>query len=118
MSRQKPRTILIGAAPSALESARVIVAQRKTCEGCHMLQLWPRPQCKGPTSPHYRMVRDTYHQRCDAFAVRPKADAPPEPEALPLSRGQVAGEVSHLKRRVSDPEHFAMLQRNAARKVG
>jgi len=50
---------------------RELAAQRKTCQGCHWLQTWPRPMCKGEASAHYRMVRDTYHERCSSFSMCP-----------------------------------------------
>lgn len=53
----------------ALASAAQMT-QRVTCEGCGHLQTRPRPMCKGETSVHFRRVRDTYHERCDAFVVR------------------------------------------------
>jgi len=55
------------------QAAAYLAQQHSTCEGCAFLQRHPRPQCKGETSPHFRMVRDTYHARCETFAVRGKA---------------------------------------------
>lgn len=52
------------------QAAAYLAQQHLTCEGCAFLQRHPRPQCKGETSPHFRMVRDTYHARCETFAVR------------------------------------------------
>jgi hypothetical protein len=37
----------------------------------------PRPQCKGEVSPHFRMVRDTYHPQCNAYARRKPGDPDP-----------------------------------------
>lgn len=54
---------------AAKAAARETALARKTCEGCAALQTWPRPQCKGETSPHFRQVRDTYHDRCQVYSV-------------------------------------------------
>lgn len=62
------------------------MSRKVTCEGCAHLKRWPRPMCKGEASPHFRMVRDTYHQRCEAFAVMGVAQitpAAPRPDAPP-----------------------------------
>jgi len=58
-------------------AAAHIKAQNTTCEGCVWLQRHPRPQCKGEASPHFRMVRDTHHQQCNAFARRKPGDPDP-----------------------------------------
>lgn len=103
--------------PATMSTAREIAAQRPTCQGCHALQTWPRPQCKGEASPFFRMVRDTYHDRCAAYAYRTAAT--PEPEAPPMSRYAIAGEVKTGRKGVKpvDQEHAALLTRNASRKV-
>ena len=54
-----------------------IQKQNTTCEGCVWLQRQPRPQCKGELSPHFRMVRDTHHQQCNAYARRKPGDPDP-----------------------------------------
>lgn len=73
----------IGAYSRKVESlaiAREVVATApKTCEGCASLQRWPRPQCKGESSPHFRMVRDTYHPRCEAYSFGAPAMVVVEP---------------------------------------
>jgi hypothetical protein len=49
--------------------------------------------CKGEDSPHFRTVRDTYHERCHAFSVSRPEPKPPELRARkPVS--------SHLRSRV------------------
>ena len=53
-----------------LRAATMLAQQNSTCEGCAFLQRHPRPQCKGEGSAHFRMVRDTYHARCETYAVR------------------------------------------------
>jgi len=58
-------------------AAAHIKAQNQTCEGCVWLQRMPRPQCKGEASPHFRMVRDTHHQQCNAYARRKPGDPSP-----------------------------------------
>lgn len=60
------------AAQAAL--AAQVAQQRATCEGCVWLQRQPRPQCKGEASPHYRMVRDTHYEQCNAYARRKPGD--------------------------------------------
>jgi hypothetical protein len=60
-----------------LAMAREAAAKPQTCQGCHALALWPRPKCTGETSPHYRMPRDTYNARCEAYAFR--VDGAPDP---------------------------------------
>lgn len=75
----------------ALASAAQMT-QRVTCEGCAYLQKWPRPQCKGEASAHFRRPRDTYHERCDVFAFSLPTPEP-KPEPPPMSRYALAGEV-------------------------
>jgi len=53
-----------------LRAATLLAQQNTTCEGCIFLQRYPRPQCKGETSPHFRMVRDTYNTQCSAYTRR------------------------------------------------
>jgi hypothetical protein len=84
---------------NALASAAQIISQRQTCEGCVGLRTHPRPMCQLEASPNFRMVRDTYHTRCQAFTVSMQTVAPPVKEAPPMSRAQVAGEVPRLKRK-------------------
>lgn len=84
---------------NALASAQQIATQRKTCEGCTGLRIHPRPMCQAEASPHFRMVRDTYHERCPAFSVGMQIAAPPVREAPPMSRAEIAGEVPRLKRK-------------------
>jgi hypothetical protein len=55
--------------------------------------------CQQEASPNFRMVRDTYHTRCQAFAVRAQFAPPPVKETPPMSRAEVAGEVPRLKRK-------------------
>jgi hypothetical protein len=55
-----------------MQAAAYLAQQHSTCEGCAFLQRHPRPQCKGEGSAHFRMVRDTYHARCETFTPRGK----------------------------------------------
>jgi hypothetical protein len=76
-----------------------IAQQPKTCEGCIFLQRWPRPQCRGEASEHFRMVRDTYHVRCAAYAVRvTTAPQPVKPEPEPPPRHELVGHAERDKR--------------------
>jgi hypothetical protein len=58
----------------AAAAAQALVARTLTCEGCSALQTWPRPQCRGEKSEHFRTARETYHPRCQFYAVRTKAE--------------------------------------------
>lgn len=73
---------------------------RPTCEGCVWLQVRPRPQCKGETSPWFRMVRDTHNERCKSFSVFGATEIPAieVKPAKALSRFKVAGEAIGRKR--------------------
>jgi hypothetical protein len=52
-----------------------VITQRLTCEFCaHLRQL--RPMCMSETSPNYRMVRDSYQDRCQSYAVPGKIHKP------------------------------------------
>jgi|LakMenE18May11ns_1017448.scaffolds.fasta_scaffold9404896_2 hypothetical protein len=62
-------------------AAAELASRKVTCEGCFFLQRHPRPMCKGEDSPHFRTVRDTYHERCHAFSVSKPEPRPPEPRA-------------------------------------
>lgn len=78
----------------------VTQSQRKTCEGCALLRMYPRPMCQAEASPHWRTPREPYHDRCDAYAVTLRAvEAPEVKEAPPMSRCEIAGEVPRLKRK-------------------
>lgn len=82
---------------TAAAAARDIVATApKTCEGCASLQIWPRPQCKGEASPHFRRPRDTYHQRCEAYSFGVPAVTVAEPTPRPATAYKlvVRGRVS------------------------
>lgn len=52
-----------------LRAAAELATRKLTCEGCAWLGRNPRPMCKGEDSPHYRQVRDTYHERCAEFSA-------------------------------------------------
>jgi hypothetical protein len=60
-----------------LRAAAQLAQQSTTCEGCCWLQRHPRPQCKGETSPYYRMVRDTHYPQCSVYARRKPGDPSP-----------------------------------------
>lgn len=83
--------------PAAVALAREAAAKPQTCQGCYALALWPRPKCTGETSPHYRMPRDTYNARCEAYAFR--VDGAPEPVIEPVSRFAAAGNATKGRRR-------------------
>lgn len=68
------------------------VASRPTCTGCVFLPKTDRPKCTSEASPHWRTPRETYHDRCRAFAT-----AKPEPEpAAPVSLHPIMDEVEAL----------------------
>lgn len=83
---------------AAKASAREAALARKTCEGCTALRTYPRPMCAGEKSPHFRTVRDTYHERCQVYSVgmgkgeqpapptQPPAPEPPKPKRMKLVR--------------------------------
>lgn len=84
---------------AAKASAREAALARKTCEGCAALQTWPRPQCKGEASPHFRQVRDTYHERCQVYSVRMGQGAPQPVEPAPSAPPSVDAQLRLLKAR-------------------
>ena len=99
MSRKKPpNTKLIDIGTARATARDVAKPQRLTCEGCTGLRKYPRPMCQMECSPHFRMVRDTYHDRCPAFSAGVQGVAVVK-EAAPMSRAQIAGEVPRLKRK-------------------
>lgn len=103
-------------------SAREMVMQRKTCEGCAMLRTYPRPMCAGEKSPHFRTVRDTYHERCPVYHVAGMQPAPPKPEPAPpppAKKGRVKMvRLRGIDRVVTESEYDALLAQNAKRRVG
>lgn len=100
MSRKKPlSTRLISIDTAAATAREVGKPPRLTCEGCSGLRKYPRPMCQMENSPNFRMVRDTYHDRCNSFSHSAQSAAPPVKEAAPMSRAQIAGEVPRLKRK-------------------
>lgn len=69
MSRKKqPSVRLIDIDAVRAKTREVAKPQRLTCEGCIGLRLHPRPMCQLEASPNFRQVRDTYHERCGAYA--------------------------------------------------
>lgn len=86
---------------NALASSQQMLAQRLTCEGCAALRTKPRPMCQAEGSPHFRRVREPYHDRCPAFSVNGLTITAPAKDPAPLSRAQIAGEVPRLKRKRS-----------------
>jgi len=97
MSSQTRTRVFRDASAQAAAAAH-IQKQNTTCEGCCWLQRHPRPQCKGEGSDFFRMVRDTHHPRCAAYEVRRKGEPEPvKPEAQPVSRAAIAGEVAKNK---------------------
>lgn len=101
MSRKKlPKERLINIDTAKATARAIAKPQRLTCEGCAGLRLHPRPMCQAEASPHFRMVRDIYHDRCPAFSIGTQIPAPP-PEPAPMSRAQIAGDVPRLKRKRS-----------------
>lgn len=113
-------------ARAAKMSARELLTQRApTCEGCALLRTYPRPMCTGEKSEHFRTVRDTYHPRCQWYAIRgqdgkpapvaPPA-APPPPEPKPRKMKLVR--LREIDRIVTEDEYDALLSRNAKRRVG
>lgn len=80
---------------AAAASAAQLV-QRLTCEGCAHLRAL-RPMCMGETSPHYRQPRETFHERCQHYAVKGQVMQTAAPEPPPASRAAIAGEVAKRK---------------------
>lgn len=100
----------------------VTQSQRKTCEGCALLRIYPRPMCSGEQSPHFRTARDTYHPRCQWFSVRgsdgkPAPVAQPEPPApQPARKKMKLVRVRGSDRVVSEAEYDQLMARK--RRVG
>lgn len=65
----------------ARELARALITERRTCQGCWALQVYPRGMCRAEASAHYRTPREAYQSRCDAYAVRAAAEPDPVAEA-------------------------------------
>lgn len=95
-SRRKNQTSDVEASKAV---ARQLSTARLTCEGCASLRKYPRPMCSAEASPNYRQPRDTHQQRCAAFNVTMSVSVSVKPEAPPMSRGQIDGEVPRLKRK-------------------
>lgn len=102
-------------------AAREAALQRKTCEGCALLRIWPRPMCAGEKSPHFRTVRDTYHDRCEFYAlkgVQTAPEPPPAPEpARPKPKRMKLVRVRGTDRVVSADEYDRLLARSRAGRV-
>lgn len=60
----------------AKAAAQALTVARKTCEGCAGLRLRPTPMCRQPSSPHFRMVREAYHERCGSYSIVVAGEAP------------------------------------------
>jgi hypothetical protein len=107
-----------------MENSKAIAREmnaRRTCEGCAFLVTHLRPRCMGETSPNFRTPRDTYHERCGAYAVRGRDGKPverkPEPPAPVEKRKRMRlVEVRGEKRAVTEDEYDRLLARNAARR--
>lgn len=79
-------------------AAAHIKSQNQTCEGCVWLQKHPRPQCKGETSKFFRMVRDTYHPQCNAYARRKPSDPGPVKQEAAPRRHELVGHAERDRR--------------------
>jgi hypothetical protein len=83
---------------AASQAAQLVT--RQTCEGCAFLRIHPRPMCLSETSPNWRTPRDTYQDRCNAYAVKgrqqPKQNVTsvPRPPETKRKRSYVTGDVS------------------------
>lgn len=79
---------------AAAQAAQLV--QRLTCEGCaHLRGL--RPKCDAEQAPAYRQPRETFHERCQHYAVKGHMARPAVQEAPPASRAAIAGEVARRK---------------------
>jgi len=91
---------------------------RRTCEGCAYLRTQLRPMCQAEHGPHFRMARDTYNERCGAYAVRGRDGKPverkPEPAPVAKPKRMRLVEVRGTNRVVSEAEYDRLL--NAGRK--
>lgn len=71
---------------------------RLTCERCAWLRRYPSPMCRNERSPRFRQYTDTYHQVCEKYSLEgARVVEPPKPEAPPVSRAAIAGEVAKKK---------------------
>ncbi len=94
MTRPRERDPRHDVKAAAAQAAQLV--QRQTCEGCaHLLVL--RPKCANDASPHYRQPRETFHERCQFYAVKGQMTRPAVQEAPPASRAAIAGEVAKRK---------------------
>jgi hypothetical protein len=69
--------------------------QKSTCEGCAHLRAL-RPMCMAETSPHFRMVRGSYQDRCPSYDVRLRQNAAPKPEPIASPTPQPARKRSYV----------------------
>jgi hypothetical protein len=79
---------------AAAQAAQLV--QRQTCEGCAYLR-GLRPKCEEERADAYRQPRETFHERCQFYAVKGQMARPATPEPQPASRAQIAGEVARRK---------------------
>jgi hypothetical protein len=79
---------------AAAQAAQLV--QRLTCEGCAYLR-GLRPKCDAEQAPAYRQPRETFHERCQHYAVKGHMARPAAPEPPPASRAAIAGEVAKRK---------------------
>jgi hypothetical protein len=106
---------------AAKASARE-ASSRRTCEGCAFLRTHLRPMCQAEHGPHFRMTRDTYHERCGVYAVRGRDGKPverkaePPPPAPEKPKRMRLVEIRGEKRAVTEDEYDRLLARNAARR--
>jgi hypothetical protein len=84
---------------TAAAQAAQLANQKLTCEGCSHLRPF-RPMCLAETSPNFRMVRNSYQDRCNAYAVAgrqqpaPIVTSVPRPPETKRKRSYVTGDVS------------------------
>lgn len=103
---------------NARASAREALVQRKTCEGCAALRRIPTPMCAREQSPHFRSARDTYHDRCQWYAVAGQEPKPPEPKPAPeppKSKRMKLVKVRGTNRLVTEAEYDRLLARGRMR---
>jgi hypothetical protein len=105
-----------------LKQAAAIASQRRTCEGCAYLRTHLRPMCQAEHGPNFRHVRDTYSDRCGAYAVRGRDGKPterkPEPPPIlkPKPKRMRLVEVRGENRAIPEDEYDRLLARNRARR--
>jgi hypothetical protein len=104
-----------------MENAKAIareMTRNRTCEGCIALRVLPRPMCAGEASPHFRTVRETYHERCASYTVAGRQMPAPKPVEPPKRKPRMKlVKLREGDQLVTEDEYDALLARNLARRA-